>query len=380
METEDIETLRIFLETQLNPNEKLLNITIEDNKIVITGNKYTPDGKIITVNPLKYMNVYYNTDLLVQSGFTFDEATNKLIIGSAPIRVARNIKRDKVETFLILGDDVSGKMTKLSSTTGNAPETVKEIAKEEYFKDMDKQQIQTFVESDSNLKPYSTKILDFFENDGSLKENENNIPAGLQGIKVNIGTLTFKETIDGEVSLTSYNNTTPTNKLQIDYIIEKEAPLETIVQIEGKDYYEVLSSSTEQLLEVDDRLKNVFTLGVEKQLSVFEYTYENSLYKEFMLPTLNDSLDGFIDEENYEEAFNKLKEIFEKSNSYNDATAGSELGIFKALINNSSLTQYDKAFIVDKCKAIFSYTFYFTDGYNDGNQVPWERTYYTSLL
>lgn len=335
METEDLETLKTFLEVQLNPNEKLLNITIEDNKIVITGNKYTPDGTIITVNPLKYMNVYYNTDLLVQSGFTFDETTNKLIIGSAPIRVARNVKRDKVETFLILGDDVSGKMTKLSSTTGNAPETVKEIAKEEYFKDMDKQQMQTFVEANANLKPYATKILEFFENDGSLKENENNIPAGLQGTKVNIGTLTFKENIDGEVKITSYDNTTPENKLQINYIIEEEAPAETIVPIDGKDYHEILSTPTPKLLEVDDKLKNVFTPVVEKQLSVFEDAYVNSLYPEFMLSTLNDSLDGFIDEENYEEAFIKLKEIFEKSDSYNTAPAGSDLDQFKSLINDS---------------------------------------------
>jgi hypothetical protein len=121
---EDIENLAKFLENELNPNEKSLIVTAdkEAKTIAITA----ANGG----NPLKYMNAYYSETALTSNAFCFKN--NTLTLGNASLRVARNIKRNQVETFLMIGETMGGGMNKLSVETSNEVKNINQLAQSDY--------------------------------------------------------------------------------------------------------------------------------------------------------------------------------------------------------------------------------------------------------
>lgn len=142
------------MEKELNPNEKLLEVNIVGDKIEITA----VDG----TNPTLYMNAYFSADAKSNMDFSFDG--KKLIIGNTSLRVSRDIKRDKVETFLMIGqEDIHDKMTLLrdSENVDDPNKTVAPLGNLETarYKNMSYDEIKSFVEKDSELKTYATKIL-----------------------------------------------------------------------------------------------------------------------------------------------------------------------------------------------------------------------------
>jgi hypothetical protein len=152
VEVGDKTAIAEFLEKELNPNERLLEVNIVEDKIEITG--------INGTDPTLYMNAYFSDDALTNNDFSFDG--KKIVIGNTSLRVSRDIKRDKVETFLMIGQEtVYDNMTKLSSTTENTPADVVELGNLEtaHYKNMSYEEIKNFVESDDKLKTKKDIIL-----------------------------------------------------------------------------------------------------------------------------------------------------------------------------------------------------------------------------
>jgi len=105
----NIEKLAKYLENEINSNEKNLITEVVDGKIVISW--------LNGVDPTTLLNIYYSEKSLKQNDFTFENG--KLILGNASFRVARDIKRDKVETFLMIGENLWGEMIILTGPTSH---------------------------------------------------------------------------------------------------------------------------------------------------------------------------------------------------------------------------------------------------------------------
>ena len=106
------------------------------------------------------MNVYYSDSALANDDFSFDG--KKIVLGNTSLRVSRDIKRDKVETFLMIGqEDVHDHMTPLSSSTENTADKVPALGDMETarYKNMSYDEIKTFVESDQELTTKKDIIL-----------------------------------------------------------------------------------------------------------------------------------------------------------------------------------------------------------------------------
>lgn len=186
------------------------------------------------------------------------------------------------------------------------------------------------------------------------------IPATLQGTKISVGTLTFKQDPDGNISITGYDKTTPADKMKIDYVIQEKVEASELTKINEVNYTKVVEDMpTKDIFNTKTNI--LFTQDVDNKLAVFENNYYD-LYRQFMEESLDGDVDDLINEDDYSKAFGILKEIFNKNTAYKniDATTdASELGKFKAMI--ISCTDPDEqTFIVDKCKAIFSYDVKYT--------------------
>lgn len=362
------------LNNQLNSNQKLVDIAIVEGKIVITW--------VNGINPSKVLNIYYAESSLTKNNFSFED--NKITIWATSIRVSSDIKRNKVETFLMIGEtgDVKDKMIKVSNPTDNTSKDVKKIDQIDYYKELPREgekSIVAAIESNPKLVPYKETILWFFDTEWALLKDNANIPIGLQWTKMTVGTLTFVQTSDGKVSVASYDINTPAKEFKIAYTIQEKINDTKVEKINGIDYMLNQEIASEHLLQADTKLTDIFTPNVEQTLSLFEDARFRTLYKDFMIQALDPAIDGFINEKDYGNAFVTLKNIFEKNVSYQNAKVNSELWKFKTLIN-WPLTIHDTAFIVDKCKAIFSFNRYLTDWNNDGANVPRTRVWYKTLL
>lgn len=372
LESWNKEAIADFLEKELNPNEKLLEVNIVGDKIEITA----VDG----TNPTLYMNAYFSADAKSNMDFSFDG--KKLIIGNTSLRVSRDIKRDKVETFLMIGqEDIHDKMTLLrdSENVDDPNKTVAPLGNLEtaHYKNMSYTEIETFVSQDTQLNAKKTEILWFFDTDGSLKKGLTTIPADLQGKRISVGTLTFTETPDGKTSITSYDNSTPADKMKIDYITQAKVDVSNIVKINNENYKEAVQIRTTNIFTPEDRFTKPFTEATERTLSLFD-NYYNTLYRDFMVSAVDAGLDEFIDATDYNKAYTTLIAILEKNVNYANLTE------VKNLIDSKTLTDADKAFIVDKFKAVFSYLIYLTDGTNDWANLVTEigrrwNTYKTTM-
>ncbi len=353
LDKKDINILAEFLDKELNPNEKLLNVTSKDDKILITG--------INGTDPKEYLNIYYSENALTENAFSLEN--NVLTLGNASLRVTRDIKRNKVETFLMIGEAMWGKMTKLESDKSTS-EKVKKFSEIPYYAEFSKPDIQGFVEKDPNLALHKDKILWFFNDDGTLIADKN-VPATLQGTKIKVGTLKFKEASDGTVSLESYDPNTFTDKLKIEYTVQTKISTENTKTIENEKYKET-PISAEKLFTPDTKFTNVFTTTTEKISSCFDDVKDYVLYKDFMIPIVDKWIDNFINETDYDTAFIKLREILQ----YNQ-TKYNSLTDLKSLIEEPAITESDKVFVVDKFKAIFSYITDLTDGNADGTNLTY---------
>lgn len=185
------------------------------------------------------------------------------------------------------------------------------------------------------------------------------IPATLQGTKISVGTLTFTETPDGKTSITSYDNSTPADKMKIDYIMQAKVDASNIVKINNENYKEAVQIRTTNIFTPEEIFTKPFTEATERILSLFDNYYNKTLYRDFMVSAVDPGLDEFIDATDYNEAYKTLITILEKNVNYANLTE------VKALIDSNTLTDSDRAFIVDKFKAVFSYLIYLTDGKND---------------
>lgn len=354
----------------------------ENNKIEITS---FPEG----TNPLSGINAYYAKDALNNNELSFDG--KKLVLGNTSIRVEKNIKNDKVETFLMIGEqDPDTRKTRsprnmigLSEPiTTNTASDVKAIEKVDYFPELTKEQIQAFIEKDANLAPYKDKILPFFADDGSLSTElgADIIPASIQGQKMTKGTLRFKETPppESKVSIVYFDTSIPADKFTIEYVTQKavdKSKAETI----GTDLYNVSNTITTPTLFKAAANLDIFSGTLDKTIAGFENLYITTLYTEFMVSTLDADKNDFIDELDYDNAFTILVKIFKKNDKYNNSTSTSNPELFKlkTLIESIDVSKnsYDKAFMVDKCKALFSYDYSYTEGKN----VPRKRDGYMKL-
>ncbi len=355
IESGNKEAIAKYLEKELNPNEKLLEVKIVEDKIEITH--------IDWKDPTQYINAYYSKSALTNNDFSFDG--KKITLSNTSLRVSRDIKRDEVETFLMIGqEDVHDHMTKLSSNTSNTADNVPTLGNMETarYKEMSYTEIKEFVSNDPELNTKKDIILWFFDADGSLKKGLATIPADLdlQGKKISVGTLTFTEDLDGKVSITWYDKAAPSDKMEINYITQEKVNANNTVAINNENYAEAVEINTTDILKPEDRFTKPFTEATERTLSIFDDYYNNTLYREFMESAVDAWLDEFINATDYNAAYTTLIKILEKNSNYANLTE------VKNLIESNTLTDADRAFIVDKFKAIFSYIIYLTDGINDG--------------
>jgi hypothetical protein len=53
---------------------------------------------------LNYLNIYYAQEALDKDLFSYDG--EKLVLGKSALRIAHHIKKDRVETFLMIGENL----------------------------------------------------------------------------------------------------------------------------------------------------------------------------------------------------------------------------------------------------------------------------------
>lgn len=97
---------------------------------------------------------------MTNNDFSFDG--KKITLSNTSLRVSRDIKRDEVETFLMIGqEDVHDHMTKLSSNTSNTADNVPTLGNMETarYKEMSYTEIKEFVSNDPELNTKKDIIL-----------------------------------------------------------------------------------------------------------------------------------------------------------------------------------------------------------------------------
>lgn len=162
------------------------------------------------------------------------------------------------------------------------------------------------------------------------------------------GTLTIVKGNDDKYNF--YYRSDPTASLVLDYQLDSNIinTTETITKtketIDGNEYDKTTTVFLD-IFEEYDEIDKLFD-DIEKELSKMDDIVPN-IYGAFMASTFN-LINDTIHEENYDKAFDKLKEILviDNNNMFNE---------LKSKIEDTNISDIEKVMIVDRFKAIFSY-------------------------
>jgi len=137
---------------------------------------------------LQYINIYYSDEALSNNGFSYKGG--KLTLGNTPIRICQEIKREKVETFLMIGDTKDKKkMNKLTTDTDNELNTNNKIEKQNRPVPLNQSKLNELIKS-ANLPQ---EAIDVFQKEITFDEKGQLLaPDGL------------KNFVNGTIKITKY--------------------------------------------------------------------------------------------------------------------------------------------------------------------------------
>jgi len=117
-----------LLEKDINGRKKYLEVEGSDKDGTLTISSAGTDP-LVDGSVLDYMNVYYSEDALKDGGFSYDG--EQLVLGDVEFTTYKVINQDSVEVFMMIGNNLEGSLTQLTSAdTSLEYNTIDKLEKE----------------------------------------------------------------------------------------------------------------------------------------------------------------------------------------------------------------------------------------------------------